>query len=496
MEPSAGALPPIATAGGVLLLALAGRVPLAARRRCASTAAVLVLLCGAATGLLQGWRWQFLPLLAAAVLAAAATRGRLPRAVPLHPAPPPRSRGRATASAAAGAASAVLALTGAAAAWAFPVLALPVPSGPAAVGTTVLEWVDEGREEEATPAPGDHRAVVVQLWYPAADSQDRGAPYLGRDEREAGIVAAGAAALYGLPAFVLDDAARGRSGAVAGAAARAGAERWPVVMFSPGLGGLRTQNTAWAQELASSGYVVAALDHPHDSAAVVRDDGSVVRSSIAASGDEAEDDRRAEGWAQVRAADLRFALTALEELDRGRRGGAPMLEGRLDVRRAAVTGHSLGGAAALLAAAADERFAAAVDIDGFPRGGADDPHPQPVLALVAGRGTGDADADRAYAAALEEVLHGAAPGYRLTVPGAAHLTFTDAPWYLPPVPSLTGDLGREQAHRVTAETSRSFLDAVLRGGGAGDPGEELAALGEFEEFGRWTADGWTRSSGR
>ena len=34
------------------------------------------------------------------------------------------------------------------------------------------------------------------------------------------------------------------------------------------------------------------------------------------------------------------------------------------------------------------------------------------------------------------------PSYWLTVPGAAHLTFTDAPLYLPPVPALLGTLGR------------------------------------------------------
>jgi predicted dienelactone hydrolase len=41
-----------------------------------------------------------------------------------------------------------------------------------------------------------------------------------------------------------------------------------VVLFSPGLAGVRSQNTAWAQELASHGYVVVALDHPYDSAAL------------------------------------------------------------------------------------------------------------------------------------------------------------------------------------------------------------------------------------
>ena len=136
-----------------------------------------------------------------------------------------------------------------------------------------------------------------------------------------------------------------------------------MVLFSPGLAGVRSQNTAWAQELASHGYVVVALDHPYDSAAVVLADGRVVRSAVTASGDDAEDNRRAAAWTDVRAADLRSALDRLAVLDR-----APgPLAGLVDLRFVAVAGQSLGGAAAAEAAQQDHRFAAVVDLDGFPR---------------------------------------------------------------------------------------------------------------------------------
>ncbi len=45
---------------------------------------------------------------------------------------------------------------------------------------------------------------------------------------------------------------------------------------------------------------------------------------------------------------------------------------------------------------------------------------------------------------------GTAPSYRLTISGAAHLTFTDGPLYLPPVPSIVGSLGRTESPRVVA----------------------------------------------
>ncbi|TDC32518.1 hypothetical protein, partial [Micromonospora sp. KC213] len=354
---------------------------------------------------------------------------------------------------------------GAVAAWALPVPAFPRPSGHYAVGATVLQWTDPAREETATPDIGDRRTVVVQLWYPA-DSVPPGTPgmqYLGHTAEEAEAVAAAAADYLGIPAFLLNGLPRARSHAALDAAPAAG--RFPVVLFSPGLGGVRTQNTAWAEDLASRGYLVAGVDHPYDSAAVVLADGRTVRTRVAASGDPGEDTRRTIGWTAVRAADLSFVLTQLSRLDRGELPSP--FTGRLDTARAAATGHSLGGAAAMRAAQQDSRFTAVIDLDG---GLNQDQGPlrQPVLALThAIEEQSDAD----YIARLSEVLQqGAATSYRLTVPGSAHLTFTDAPLYLPPLPAVVGSVGRTESVRMTTETCATFLDATLRGRSVDLPG--------------------------
>jgi hypothetical protein len=56
-----------------------------------------------------------------------------------------------------------------------------------------------------------------------------------------------------------------------------------------------------------------------------------------------------------------------------------------------------------------------------------------------------------------------ATSYRLTIPGTAHLSFTDAPLYLPPLPALVGSPDRTAGPRITAATSAAFLDTTLRG---------------------------------
>ncbi|MGW4403705.1 alpha/beta hydrolase family protein [Nonomuraea sp. NPDC004702] len=456
----------------VELLALAAAVALVLARWLPSGARRPSILAGAAAlvvsaGVLAvlGIRWQLLPVLAGGGIA-------LAFAAPSLLGQRAGRRARWWLALPGSAACLALVVAGATAAWALPLPVFPEPSGAYAVGTTVVQWTDADRAEAATSRTDDKRVVVVQLWYPARDvapAAER-ARYLGRTAREAQVVAHGQAEYLGLPAFVLDEPARARTRSVPDAPV-AGGGRFPLVLFSPGLGGVRTQNTAWAEELAGRGYVVAALDHPYDSAVVTLADGRTVRTRVAATGDQAEDNRRAAGWTAVRAADLSFVLTQLGRLDRGEIPG--LLSGRLDVRRAAATGHSLGGAAALQAARQDPRFAAVIDLDGFPRDPVARPFHQPVLALTHDVEPGESPD---YIPRLTQVLQlSTATGYRLTVPGTAHLTFTDAPLFMPPLPALIGSLGRTAGPRITAAATVAFLDATLRG----TSGDLAAALSRY-----------------
>ena len=240
--------------------------------------------------------------------------------------------------------------------WALPAVDFPEPSGGYAVGTTTVQWADPERDETWTADPGDHRTVVAQLWYPAEPGTGtENAPYLGRTADEARVVTDGIADSFGLPGFLLSHAARARTHAAAGAEPASGGERFPVVVLSPGLGGVRGQNTAWAQELASHGYIVAALDHPYDSAAVVLDDGTVLRGRLTVPDGPEEEDRLVPEWLSIRVADMRLALTRLQEMDADTDGP---FAGRLDPDRVVAAGHSFGGAAAVHAAAGDHRFTA------------------------------------------------------------------------------------------------------------------------------------------
>ncbi|MGW4254980.1 alpha/beta hydrolase family protein [Streptomyces californicus] len=474
--------PEALTVLGALVLVLARWLP----RRWRGPAALgsgALLVGSVAVLALTGPRWQFASVVGAAAVAGAfalagwrARRsGRTPR------------RAKWWAALPGSAVCVALVVAGPVAAWAFPVPDFPGPTGRFPVGTRTLEWSvpaadrargkETYRAEERSRADGEKgaRPLVVQLWYPAGRGQGdaRRAPYLGRTEAEARTVSAALADYSGVPGFLLDGLPRARTHAVPGAPVAEDGGPFPVVLFSPGLGGVRTQNTAWAEELASHGYVVAAVDHPYDAAAVVLSDGRILRTRVTATGDPAKDEALAVGWTRTRAADLRAVLSRLERAGSG--GADGPLAGRLDTGRVAVAGHSIGGAAALVAAREDARFDAVVDLDGYPHGTDGGRVEQPVLALTQEIGP---DTDPDYLPRLTRVLEsGAAVNYRLTVPGAAHLTFTDAPLYLPPVPGVVGSLGRTESIRTTADATRAFLDATLRGS-PGDLRSALAAHGE------------------
>ncbi|MFI5937020.1 alpha/beta hydrolase family protein [Actinoplanes sp. NPDC051494] len=387
--------PELLVALGVVLLVATRWWPAPARW------AAAVALAGATVVLLTDLRWQMVPIVAAVVAGCLALRFRLAGIVAL-----------------------VLVAAGAGAAWAAPVATFPQPSGPYPVGTTTVHWTGE-------------RSLMVQLWFPARGG-GRGAPYLGRTGEERHLVSYAVAGYFGVPGFALDSMTRARTHAVPDAPVAAG--RFPVVLFSHGLGGVRTQNTAYAEELAGRGYVVASVDHPGDAAVVVYPDGRTVYSDITGS---------AAQWTAVRAADLSFVLDQL--------AAGAVLNGSLDLTRVAATGHSMGGASALRAARQDHRITAVVDLDGAPHDPEQGPYPQPVLAL-----TQDHPAD-AYLRDLTRTLElSEATTYRLTIPGYNHVSFTDAPLFMPPLKPLTGAWGRVAPVRTTAAATAAFLDTTLR----------------------------------
>ena len=214
--------------------------------------------------------------------------------------------------------------------------ALPAPSGPYATGRSTFDWVDESRDETSTPGRSGKRELLVHLWYPTPRVGGK-APYLPDAERMMADLPSGAAETI----RTLEIAAQ------PGAPILRLNGRRPVVIFSPGQGVKTLLYSALQQDLASHGFVVAAIEHPYDAPVVVFPDGRTVRplpkSALAPRQVQVSDLVAQQEAADYRARDMLFVKRQLAGLNQAADGP---FGNSLNLSEVSVVGHSLGGMAA------------------------------------------------------------------------------------------------------------------------------------------------------
>ncbi|MEU6300098.1 alpha/beta hydrolase family protein [Streptomyces erythrochromogenes] len=229
-------------------------------------------------------------------------------------------------------------------------LELPRPTGAFAVGRDTLHLVDRGRKDPWVPTAD--RELLLSLYYPALDRTGSPAPYMAVAEAKALLTDRGELGDYVTP----ERLAATRTHSKAGALPRPGAGRHPLIVLSPGFTMPRASLTTLAEDLASRGYVVAAVDHAYESDGTVFPGGRVLTCKAC---EQVFPDRSLHRVSDGRAQDVRFLLDRLT----GPRS-AWRHSWLIDAQRIGMAGHSIGGAAASAAMAADPRVDAGVNMDG------------------------------------------------------------------------------------------------------------------------------------
>lgn len=155
-----------------------------------------------------------------------------------------------------------------------PVPLLPPPTGPFAVGMDRLLLEDPDRRDPFLGGESGGRSIAVALWYPAMDgclSEEH--PYWPRPVEMSRAWAEGTGRPWArflwthLALVKLRHCPSGEPGFEGG--------KFPVVIFSHGYGQYSGFNSSLHQELASHGFVVIALSHPHETPFALLPDGSV-----------------------------------------------------------------------------------------------------------------------------------------------------------------------------------------------------------------------------
>ncbi|MFF4037037.1 alpha/beta hydrolase family protein [Streptomyces sp. NPDC001816] len=315
---------------------------------------------------------------------------------------------------------------------------LPAPTGPHPVGTRSLYLKDTSRPDP-WKADVNYRELMATVWYPALHPSDREAPFMSPELSQA--------------AFGTDALSTVRTHATIDAVPLPG--RRPLVVLSPGFGMSRFSLTSLAEDLASKGYLVAALDHTYE--AVVEFPGGRLEPCLNCTTQGSADVVRS------RVKDIGFLLDRLT----GPRSGF-----RVDCSRIAVVGHAVGGASAVETASEDPRITAAVNMEGtFLTPPPAQPLAKPVLLMGAQWPT----AGGTPAANWADRWNSFAGWKRwLSEPTAGHMSFTDAHWLyehfdltkvIPPVlaPAMFGTISGERATEITRTYVGAFLDLQLRG---------------------------------
>ncbi|MGW4502622.1 alpha/beta hydrolase family protein [Micromonospora sp. NPDC004336] len=333
-------------------------------------------------------------------------------------------------------------------------LTLPPPTGPHRVGTVSLHLVDSSRPDPVA-GPGRHRELMASVWYPAARHARRHpvAPWMPVAPMRALLASAG---------FDADVAPAPRTFGHEGAPVIRTPGRLPVVVFSHGAGGHRSETTIVVQELASHGYVVVTVAHTYDTFSEFPDGRLAVPV----------DDPSLTPWDYAH--DLRFVLDRVEDLAAGRNpdaGRRPLPAGlcaALDPRRVGMFGWSKGATATALVMNEDRRVRAGLGLDG----------PMQSRPPVT-------DLDRPFMLMTAEFTRAAEPsverfwshlrGWRLDVraDGALHGGYCDHQWLLPQLATIVGmsdedlagwigALDPARAVRIQQAYPLAFFDLHLR----------------------------------
>ena len=352
---------------------------------------------------------------------------------------------------------------------------LPAPTGRHATGRVAFAWVDQARLELETRSPEDKRELLVYVFYPAERSAS--APP-ARYMPEAQVMLPYWKDALTQPLQTWQVQSRENVPAVKGR------ERFPVAIFAPGGGQKVLAYTSLLEDLASHGFVVAAIEPPYNAPAMQFPDGRTIgRLTPSERGWEepkTRDDqpRIYEQMVLHWVRDMSFVLDQLALVNRAKEG---LFAGRIDLTRVGAFGHSRGGQAAGTVRLIDSRFRGAVNLDGNIRGRGFQPikgsdgGQQPFMWIEKQTPTlNDQELEKMglpkplYQQFLAEVprlmqsVTGGSAHVTIARFGIEHLDFSDNPFW-----SASTSLDVRAGKRRTIELARAyvlaFFDGCLRG---------------------------------
>lgn len=338
---------------------------------------------------------------------------------------------------------------------------LPEPTGKYGVGTISLPLADTSRSgssyADGTKVP--YRELMIQIWYPAKQGKS-GSTQCYTDAKTVEYINSQCPGIdfsriktNSVTNVEVEDCSCPRpSEAHTKTTPRSlRPKRYPVLVFSPGYGGMYATYQNLFEELASHGYIVVGVNHPGISGITMMPNGkyySLLRSDTI---DE-------EAQFKIVVADLQFVARQLRQIDYNQK--LPV-SGHLDMQNLGVLGHSFGGAAAVQVCIERPEYKAALNLDGRLYGeGYKNTIYKPVAFL---QSQTSANATGILAENLKIFWNNVALGYKVKIAGTCHYSFTDLPSLAPQCELLSSStIAPAQIIKITRDSVRAFFDLQLK----------------------------------
>ena len=345
---------------------------------------------------------------------------------------------------------------------------LPSPRGEYKVGTTVFSIYDSDRTETIGPNKGSKgRHIRGRLYYPVLPEDAEGFP---QDEVLSKALCEGLSRAFHVPVKepVKGEYYRDVSPAPG---------RFPLIVYSHGMGAYAEANHFLCMELCSHGYNILAVGHAFDSAANEYEDGSVdyfdkslnmktyqpFLSGAAATLRFCSDRKSSSeelgmkfrvlqekyynfliGYLDERAKDVR---TVTDE-------AIKRFKDRIDLTHGiGITGHSMGGATAYYLCRHDSQFTAGINLDGILIGRYDGMMMQKPFYQI--------NCENNINVSVQAALQTSAPFYWEVFKGMQHHGFCDLKFFIP-VSAVVGKMPPSVFHENLCRIHKTFFDRYLK----------------------------------
>ncbi|NNF33804.1 MAG: hypothetical protein HKN68_06830 [Saprospiraceae bacterium] len=229
------------------------------------------------------------------------------------------------------------------------------------IGVKQFIWTDESRTDDYN---GGNRIINAKVWYPSEEDASLAEPALYYFKIEEAYQS-----LSNWSEEDLKSVNEIKTNSSLNAPIKASSDKYPLIIFSPGLGGNLSLYSFYAESLAERGYIVMGINHLYESEYVIDQVGNTHPVNITFHDSlktldipgqiTADQYREVKGERQkVLGEDIVFGLNQILN--------DAFFREHLDKDRIGVFGHSIGGAGAIYANILDDRIKAVIDLDGTP----------------------------------------------------------------------------------------------------------------------------------